>query len=846
MRFIFIAVLVGLQSLLAVAAQPLDYYFSDTLKFDPNITKPSEVLGYEVGEWHVRHDQLVQYLHVLAKQSDRIQIETIGYSHEKRPLLLLTISNKKQLENINAIRNEHIDRLDSKEQRKSGPAIVWMGYSVHGNESSGSNAAMLVAYYLAAAQGEKIDNLLANTVILLDPSLNPDGLARFAQWANSNRGVVLSPDPMHREHVETWPSGRTNHYYFDLNRDWLLLQHPESRARVAQFHKWKPNVLTDFHEMGPNSTYFFQPGIPSRTHPLTPNKNVELTNELAKFHAQALDDQKQLYFTQESFDDFYYGKGSTYPDINGAVGILFEQASSRGHVQNTINGVLDFSQTIKNQLTTSLSTFDGVLRNKQALLNYQRQFYQTAKKLAKDEGFKGYIVSADGDYQKFSAFLEVLKQHHIEAYPLQDNYKEYTVGDVFIPLEQPQYRLLKALFSEQTTFKDNTFYDVSGWTLAHAFNLPFEKLTSTRNLKLANQIWSPSQNKLRENLESAYAYGFTWHQFNAPKMLNFLLSQGIKARVALSEFTATTTTGTLQFDSGSIVIPAGAQSKSQWLQVLNDAKNYFDIDVAAIQSGLTTQGIDLGSRFMRPLKAPKILLVGGEGVSQYEVGEVWYHLDRHLAIAPTLVKQSRLSSVTLENYTHIIMVDGRYDHFNDSLTAKIKSWVKHGGVIWGHKRGAKWLLDKQLLKASSVSRQEMAEQFDTSNLTYQDRDKLSAKQRIAGAIFATQVDLSHPLSFGLQRSLLPVFKNSTWLLKPTQKPFITVATYTKNPLMAGYSAPENVAKIAENASLVAHRYGQGSVIAMTDNPVFRGYWYGTSKVLNNALFFGALLTEQGR
>ncbi|MBD1582007.1 M14 metallopeptidase family protein [Pseudoalteromonas sp. S16_S37] len=846
MRFIFITVLVGLQSLLSVVAQPLDYYFSDTIKFNPDIAKPSEVLGYEVGEWHVRHDQLVEYLRVLAKQSERIKIETIGYSHEKRPLLLLTISNKEQLENIDAIRKNHIDKLNSTEQKHSDPAIVWMGYSVHGNESSGSNAAMLVAYYLAAAQGEEIDKLLANTVILLDPSLNPDGLARFAQWANSNRGAVLSPDPMHREHVEAWPSGRTNHYFFDLNRDWLLLQHPESRARVAQFHKWKPNVLTDFHEMGPNSTYFFQPGIPSRTHPLTPTKNVELTNELAKFHAKALDGQKQLYFTQESFDDFYYGKGSTYPDINGAVGILFEQASSRGHIQNTANGVLDFSQTIKNQLTTSLSTFDGALSNKLALLNYQRQFYQEAKKLAKEDDFKGYIVSADGDHQKFSAFLDVLKQHQIETYPLQENFKTYTVGDVFIPLEQPQYRLLKALFSEQTTFKDNTFYDVSGWTLAHAFNLPFEKLGSTRNLKLAKQPWSPSQTKQQKNLETAYAYGFSWRQYNSAKMLNFLLSEGIKARVALSEFSAATKTGTLQFELGSIIIPAGVQSKPQWLQVLNYAQNHFDIDITAIQSGLTTQGIDLGSRFMQPVEAPKVLLVGGEGVSQYEVGEVWYHLDKHLGIAPTLVEQSRLPTVRLENYTHIIMVDGRYDHFNDPLTAKIKDWVKHGGVIWGHKRGAKWLLDNQLLKASSISSKEMAEQFDTTNLVYQDRDKLSAKQRIAGAIFATQVDLSHPLSFGLQRSLLPVFKNSTWLLKPAQQPFVTVATYTKAPLMAGYSAPENVAKIAENASLVAHRYGQGSVIAMTDNPVFRGYWYGTSKLLNNALFFGALLTEQGR
>ncbi|BBN82813.1 peptidase M14 [Pseudoalteromonas sp. A25] len=846
MRLIFFVVFVGLQSLLCAIAKPLDFYFSDSVTFDPSIAKPSEVLGYEVGEWHVRHDQLVQYLQVLAKQSDRIKIETIGYSHEQRPLLLLTISAKKQLENIDTIRKDHITRLSSKGQDNAGPAIVWMGYSVHGNESSGSNAAMLVAYYLAAAQGAEIDKLLANTVILLDPSLNPDGLARFAQWANSNRGHVLSSDPMHREHVESWPSGRTNHFLFDLNRDWLLLQHPESKARIAQFHKWKPNVLTDFHEMGANSTYFFQPGIPSRTHPLTPSKNIELTNSLAQFHAKALDSQGQLYFTQESFDDFYYGKGSTYPDINGAVGILFEQASSRGHVQNTINGTLNFSDTIKNQLTTSLSTFEGVLQNKVQLQNYQQQFYQSAKKLAKNDDFKGYIVAANGDKQKLTAFLDLLKQHHIEVYPLQESYKDYLAGDVFIPLEQSQYRLLKAIFSEQTSFKDNTFYDVSGWTLAHAFNLPFEKLKSSRNLKLADKPWAPKTERSRRKLDNAYAYGFSWQQFNAPKMLNFLLSQGIDARVALSGFSAATNTKERHFAPGSIVVPAGLQKNSKWLDILTTASNRYDIDIHGIKSGLTTQGIDLGSRFMRPLKAPKVLLVGGEGVSQYEVGEVWYHLDRHLGLAPTMIEQSRLAKIKLKNYSHIILVDGRYDHLNDLLASQIKEWVKQGGVIWGHKRGAKWLVDNQLLKASSISKKEMTEQFDTHELAYQDRDKLSAKQRIAGAIFATDIDLTHPLSFGLGRATLPVFKNSTWLLKPADQPFITVGKYTSSPLMAGYSAPENVSKIAENASLIAHRYGQGSVIGMTDNPVFRGYWYGTSKILNNALFFGGLLTVQGR
>ncbi|CAM4088210.1 M14 metallopeptidase family protein [Pseudoalteromonas byunsanensis] len=843
MRYSLALVILFVQSLFFATAKPLDYYFPDSITFNPNIAKPSEVLGYEVGQWHVRHDQLVQYLRVLAEQSERINIETIGYSHEQRPLILLTISNKSQLDNIENIRKQHLARLSNSSKDNGGPAVLWMGYSVHGNEPSGSNAAMLVAYYLAAAQGAEIEHLLDNTVILLDPSLNPDGLARFAQWVNSNRGMALSADSQHREHVEAWPSGRTNHYLFDLNRDWLLLQHPESRARIAKFHEWKPNVLTDFHEMGPNSSYFFQPGIPSRTHPLTPNGNVKLTNMLANFHAKALDDENQLYFTQESFDDFYYGKGSTYPDINGSVGILFEQASSRGHVQETINGTLHFAQTIKNQLTTSLSTFSGVVEHKAQLLAYQQSFYGEAEKLAAKEDFSGYLVAADGDEQKFAEFLILLKQHQIDAYPLKSDYKTFKAGDVFIPLKQPQYRLLKAAFSEQKNFKDNTFYDVSGWTLPHAFNLPFEPLKNTRALKLGADVWQKPSRASKSELVNGYAFGFSWQQFNAPKMLNFLLKNDVEARVALEEFSASTTAGVLQFKAGSIVIPAGLQKNEKWLELLNQAQSRFEIDVHSIQSGLTSNGIDLGSRFMRPVQSPQVLLVGGEGVSQYELGEMWYHLDRHLELAPSVVEQARISQISLEDYSHIILVDGNYSQFTELLKNKLNNWIKKGGVIWGHKRGAKWLVDNQLLKAQSISRQEMSEQFDTKQLLYKDRDHLSAKQRIAGAIFATQMDLSHPLSFGLQRELLPVFKNSTWLLKPTERPFLTVGRYADSPQLAGYTAPENVTKIANNASVIAHRLGRGTVIAMTDNPVFRGYWYGTSKVVTNALFFGGLLTE---
>ena len=849
MRFLVAIMMIMLS--FSSLGKPLSYYFDDDVTFDPAIPTPEQVLGYQVGEWHVRHDQLVRYMQILADKSDRINFEVIGRTHEQRPLVMLTITAANKLTNIEHIRKAHLARLNNNTDSNNSaqPAVVWMGYSVHGNESSGSNASLLVAYYLAAAQGDAIDNLLNNTVILLDPALNPDGLARFANWANSNRGMNLSSDPNTREHQENWPTSRTNHYWFDLNRDWLLLQHPESRARIAKFHQWKPNVLTDFHEMGPNSSYFFQPGIPSRKHPITPEQNVTLTKAIANYHAKTLDKNNALYFTEESFDDFYYGKGSTYPDVNGGIGILFEQASSRGHIQETINGPLTFAFTIRNQLLTSLSTFKAVVDNRKALLDYQATFYNQAAEQASNENFQGYVVEGTLDTSRTAHFLEILKQHKIDAYkltaPMKANGIAFSKNSYYVPLGQPQYRLVKAIFSEQKNFADNTFYDVSGWTLPHAFNLPFSKVKSNWGLDVEEKAWSNADKRSIPDVDESYAFAFSWDDYLAPKLLNRLLHQGIKVRVTLSPFTATSTSGEVSFKAGSIIIPTGLQKNPQLLAILNQAQDEFGIVITPITTGLTSKGVDLGSRSMAVVNEPRVLLIGGQGISQYEVGEVWYYLDRFVGLAPTIVEMSRLSSLELNNYTHIILVNGNYTGLSDTDKVTIKNWVRNGGVIWGHKGGAKLLADEALLKANYLSRSKLASAFKTKGLNYGDKNSLAGRQRIAGAIFNTHVDLTHPLSFSLTRENLPVFKNSTWLLKASNAPFVNVLTYTKKPLLAGFTDAINVKQIAGAAGLIAHSYGRGTVIGMTDNPVFRGYWYGTSRLLSNALFFGHLVRASG-
>ena len=301
MRYLTILFVIYITTGLAQSDITLDYYLPQNTNYNQAIPTPKSVIGHEVGEWHVTHDKLVQYMYRLAESSDRISIENRGQTFEGRPLILLTITSKENHDNLERIRTDHIAATNGElENFDNRPAIVYQGFSIHGNEPSGANAGLAAAYYLAAAEGPEIEELLNKVVILFDPSFNPDGLQRFAYWANTNRSIYLNPDPNDREYSEVWPGGRTNHYWFDMNRDWLPVQLPESRARIATFHKWLPNILTDHHEMGTNATFFFQPGIPSRTHPLTPSKNQELTKSIANFHAKALDQIGSLYYFHRS------------------------------------------------------------------------------------------------------------------------------------------------------------------------------------------------------------------------------------------------------------------------------------------------------------------------------------------------------------------------------------------------------------------------------------------------------------------------------------------------------------------------------------------------------------------
>ncbi len=844
----FLFAFLAYNSLWAQGVPDMDYYLPQGVEYNPQIPTPASVLGYRVGEWHVGHDHLVTYMRTLAAASDRISIEEYGRTHENRPLLLLTITSPENHRNLAAIKESHQQLTDPSAAGRVNiqnlPAVAWMGYSVHGNEPSGSNASLLVAYYLAAAQGAQIEEQLRNVVILFDPSINPDGLNRFASWVNTHKGKHLATDPADIEHNEAWPRGRTNHYWFDLNRDWLPLQHPESRGRIAKFQEWRPNVLTDHHEMGTNSTFFFQPGVPSRNHPLTPQNTYTLTARIGEYHAKALDRIGSLYYTKEDYDDFFYGKGSTYPDINGGVGILFEQASSRGHAQESETGVLRFPFTIRNQFTTSLSTLEAVTALRQELLAHQREFYQSALREAAKDPVKAYVFGAPKDKARAYHLAEIINQHKVEMYrpakAITMGRKTYSPDDAYIvPLNQPQYRLIKAMFETRTSFTDSLFYDISAWTFPMAFNLDWDEL-SGRNFStsaLGSRIDSLSFPQGRVTGEaSSYAYAFEWNSYYAPRALQKLFDNNLTVKVATDAFT---NAQGRTFGYGSILVPVANQPlASDAIYALMQRIAQEDaVDVFAMGTGLNPQGVNLGSPALRPLSKPAVAMLVEGGVNSYDAGEAWFLMDQRFDIPLTMLSVNTINRARLDRYNTLLMVDGNYSELA-SFKEGLRAWVQRGGTIVAMGNASKWLADNgftniQFKKDSAGTR---------ALRPYLSQGDDTGAQVIGGAIFETRLDLTHPLAYGFSNPSLPLFRSNKLFMERARSPYANPVMYTAKPLLSGYISRENAARLSNTAAVTVSGVGSGRIISMTDNPAFRAFWYGTDKLLMNSIFFGQVIS----
>jgi hypothetical protein len=838
----------------SVAQTDLSYYLPEGVRYNPEIPTPKSYLGYEVGEWHVEHDKLVGYMKLLSEASDRVTFEIIGRTYENRPLVHITITSPSNHSRLEDIRRNHIAKTYPDQTGSSNmtnaPSVVWSGYSVHGNEPSGANSALLVAYHYAAAMGPEMDDLLSNVVILLDPALNPDGLNRFAHWVNTNRSKNINADPATREHSETWPGGRSNHYWFDLNRDWLPVQHPESQARLRQFHKWKPNVVLDFHEMGTNATFFFQPGIPSRNNPLTPKRNFELTAEIAKYNAASLNEIGSLYYTRQSFDDFYYGKGSTYPDGNGSIGILFEQASSRGHIQESVNGLVSFPFTIKNQFVASVASIKASKEMRETLLGYQKEFYDTAMREAAASPIKAYVFGDQFDAGRTSHMAEMFTRHDIKMFKLASDLrsggKEFKAGSAYIiPTNQPQYRLITAMFERRTSFVDSLFYDISAWTIPLGYGMPFSELGSSeyRSNLQGDQVTTVTWNTGQVVGRSDYAYLFEWDEYYAPRLLNSLMQRGLMARVATSELKISTSQGMKDFTYGTVMIPITNQpnTSAEIYSMLEEYAARDGVTVYGVSTGLVESGIDLGSSSFSVVTNPKTLMLVGAGVNSGSAGEIWHLLDQRFDMSLALVETSAIARVDLNKYTVLVMAAGNYGSLGANGVERIQNWVRGGGTLIAIESAMAWAASNNLLNVKNKSREGRNED-PTSMPEYSNMTAARAGGSIPGTIFEAQIDLTHPLGYGYNYRNFSIFKANNIILENTTNPYASPVRYTNRPLQAGYASVQNQQLLAGSPAVVVSSAGSGRVIGIVDDPNFRAFWQGTNKMFFNAMFFGGTIS----
>jgi hypothetical protein len=817
----------------------------DGVQFSDSVPNPADVLGHEIGSTHTRPDQVVRYFETVAARSDRVKVEYHGATYEGRPLVHAFVSSPANLRRLDTIRREnlrlsdHPDQVTDDELGKM-PVIVNMGYSVHGNEASGTEAAVLLLYYLAAGSGNPVDRVLEHCVVILDPMLNPDGRARFVEWVNANRGRVANADPEDREHREPWPGGRTNHYWFDLNRDWLPVQLKESRGRLQLFQEWRPQLVTDFHEMGSNSTFFFQPGVPTRNNPNTPKRNLELTRRIGKFHAKYLDRIGSLYYSEENYDDFYYGKGSTYPDINGSIGILFEQASSRGLLRQTDLGTLDFGFTIRNQFTASLSSLDAAVTLGKELLSNQRDFYRESLAIARKNSVRAWVFGDDHPGGRSEPLTDVLLRHGIDVYQLT---RDLTVGDHtfktgqswIVPELQRQSRLLDVLMERVTEFRDTTFYDISSWTLPLAFAVNASQVSE----KLDNYLGAP----VREPVQAAgsvsgpndpYAYLMNWNHYRAPEALYRLQAAGVAAR-SLTRSVTVSSAGSLRTVGGpTIVIPATQKdlSHGKVRELVEQAARETGVSFIGADTGLTDDGPDLGGPSSIPLETPKIALLCGSGTSSSQAGEAWFVLNERAGIPISLLDQDRLGSVDLSSYNTIVMPGGSYGSISEQEAGKLREWTHQGGLLIAFQGAVHSLI------AGQVINEQLRETPKTTDEVPYDQVESSRRARqVPGSIFEAQLDTTHPLASGLP-SKLPVFRDSSLLIEPSKIPGANVAVYGQEPLLSGYAASESLNQIAGSAAVIARRAGRGHVVLFADDPNFRVFWYGTGQLFYNAVFLG--------
>ena len=859
-------IIVFLTALLAtIAAQSqTSYYFGDNSQLNKSIPTPEEFFGHAIGQQLVRYDRVVEYFRLLDKLSDRAQLKVIGHSHENREYVILHISTPENIKNLESIRQQHVKLVDPNYAYPSSyddqKVVIQLGYNVHGGELAGTDASVLAAYFFVATEDADIVRRLGDAIVLIEPALNPDGRERAAQYFNAFHSTPSVSDALDIEHTQSFTPLRGNHFYADLNRDWFALVHPESRARAAYYHQWYPNIYADYHEMGKNSSYYFEPSPVRSTwnYTIPESTYTELNVILANYFGAELDKIGSLYFTKENYDNISPIYGSTYPDFQGGVGTTLEVGSSQGVEVESSLGLHRFAKNIRDNVRTSIGALKAGTDKKDVFLRHQQEFFKSAV----TKGGKGYIVfGSQDDKGATRLFLDNLLRHKIEVHQLTKDYsqggKQFKAGNAYaIPLAQAQYRLVNAAFEEHTEFVDSIFMDITAWSTAHGYGFPFARVAAGLGVgDVVTEVPAASAQAFRQ---SQFAYVIDYGDFYAPRVLYTLLDKGIYVKAAFKTFTTETAeAGQKRFATGSLVVPLVYQTVSadSVYRTIRSAVAGTDVQVYSVATSGSSEGIDLGSDNIQEVKKPVVATFvsasGTGGINWTAIGETWHLLGNHQNIPLTKIYADYADRTPLERYTAIILVDGSYQSFSKTFVERLKSWVANGGVLITSQRASQWAIENGIATHFAAKEKKEGEKAQDDKqaprrLDYSAQREQNGPSRIGGVLYAADLDITNPLAFGIHSRQLYTMKSGNFILPRPQSPYASLLQLQGDKQLGGYLTKANQ-KLLKDATVIAtDNLGSGTIVLFSESPTYRGYWLSTGRILTNALFFGNRVSTASR
>ena len=841
-----------------VSAQDARFNFDPDLSYDTSIQSPAQFLGYELGSEYTFHHQLIAYFRYLADNSDKITVGTYGKTYENRDLIYAVISSSSNQQNIEAIRQANLELANPSTDTPVGdqPAIVMLSYNVHGNEGSSAEAAMQAAYRLVAATDAETRNLLDNSVTIIDPMLNPDGRDRYVYWYKSSQANMLNTDASDLEHDEIWPGGRTNHYWFDLNRDWVWLVHPESRGRIAVYQQWLPHTNLDLHEQGFNNNYFTMPGITPRNRQL-PDDYEDWADTFGRGVIEEFDKHNVNYATREAFDFFYPGYGSSYPSVMGAIGMLAEQGghSRGGRAVETNDGyVLTLRQRIFDHYTNSISTVRTAVNNRVALLEYFKKAFTTETKKGKETAY--ILPDNPNDYTYH--VINILLQHNVEVERATESFNtqafnywdgtssrtSYDSGDFIIRADQARHLFVNTLFTREMFLEDTVTYDMTTWSIPQAYNLNAtwtESSLRVNTSKVTEPLITPSG---LENPNGSYAFVVDWKQANAPKALGMLWRKGYNVRSAERSFTKDGRT----FSQGSLIVLVGRnfEKKSSLASDMREIAQSAEVNVVGFDTGRMDEGMDLASGSGTVIDQPKVALMIDRPFNSYTAGQLWFLFDQWTEFGISRIRTRSVGGIDLNQYDVILMPGafGLNGALSENQINELKDWVRDGGTLVATENAAPFFTKSQsgftnieLVTNADNDDKKKDDEVDPEAYTrYEDREDSSGVNRVPGSSFKSIIDNSHPLAFGLPDRLYSL-KFSNTAIKPNAN-LNTVGHYVKdagNLVASGYASQENKERVAGNAFAVHQSMGRGNVVLILDNTQYRMFWVGPARMIQNAV-----------